>query len=207
MWQIQDIIGVYTIVNIINGYMRTPKIEALNRTINWLNNYICQNRESKLLSTKIILSKIKEIESKGLDNSPIDSNPWLAGFTDADGNFYINIHKRSNKNSIRVQLFYKLEIRQTYHILDNNGEQVSFFAIMSKLSNYLSTNVLSRKRIVENKDFFSFIVMSASKSSLIKTSDYFNKYPLLSSKFLDYKSWLYILELQKNCRQKRLFLI
>ena len=56
-------------------------------------------------------------------------------------------------------------------------------------------------------EFFSFIVMSASKSSLIKTSDYFNKYPLLSSKFLDYKSWLYILELQKNCRQKRLFLI
>ena len=75
------------------------------------------------------------------------------------------------------------------------------------MANYFSTNVLSRKRIVENKEIFSFIVMSASKSSLIKTSDYFNKYPLLSSKFLDYKSWLYILELQKNCRQKRLFLI
>ena len=89
-----------------------------------------------------------------------------------------------------------MEIRQTYNILDNNGEQVYFFAIISKLANYFSTNVLSRKRIVENKEFFSFIVMSASKSSLIKTSDYFNKYPLLSSKFLDYKSWLYILELQ-----------
>ena len=100
-----------------------------------------------------------------------------------------------------------MEIRQTYNILDNNGEQVYFFAIISKLANYFSTNVLSRKRIVENKEIFSFIVMSASKSSLIKTSDYFNKYPLLSSKFLDYKSWLYILELQKNCRQKRLFLI
>ena len=68
-----------------------------------------------------------------------------------------------------------MEIRQTYNILDNNGEQVYFFAIISKLANYFSTNVLSRKRIVENKDFFSFIVMSASKSSLIKTSDYFNK--------------------------------
>ena len=197
LWQIQDIMGVYTIVNIINGYMRTPKIEALNRTINWLNNYICHNKDSKLLSTKIILSKIKEIESKGLDNSPIDSNPWLAGFTDADGNFSINIQKRSNRNSIRVQLFYRLEIRQTYHILDNKGEQVSFFAIMSKLSNYLSTNVLSRSRTLGDKEFFSFIVISVSKSSLIKTSNYFNKYPLLSSKFLDYKSWLHILELQK----------
>jgi hypothetical protein len=34
LWQIQDIVGVYTIVNLINGYMRTPKIEALERTIN-----------------------------------------------------------------------------------------------------------------------------------------------------------------------------
>ena len=79
---------------------------------------------------------------------------------------------------------------------------------MSKIANYLNTSVLSRSRTVSDKQFFSFIVMSASKSSLIKTSDYcLHKYPLLSSKFLDYKSWLYILELQKNCRQKRLFLI
>lgn len=45
-------------------------------------------------------------------------------------NFSIN--KRSNKNSTRVQLFYRLEIKQTYHRLNNEGEQVSFFSIMSK---------------------------------------------------------------------------
>ena len=143
LWQIQDIIGVYTIVNIINGYMRTPKIEALNRTINWLNDYISNNKNSKLPSTKLILSQIKNIEIKGLDNSPIDSNPWLSGFTDADGNFSINIHKRTNRNSIRVQLFYRLEIRQVYHRLTPAGEQVSFFAIMSKIATYLNTSVLS----------------------------------------------------------------
>ena len=251
LWQIQDIIGVYTIVNIINGYMRTPKIEALNRTINWLNDYISLNNNSKLPSTKLILSQIKNLEIKGLDNSPIDSNPWLSGFTDADGHFSINIHKRTNRNSIRVQLFYRLEIRQSYHrfthecsdahvmnamgdilnddtlmrgsynghvendnenvaafsynasvpagTVDNEGGgQVSFFAIMSKIANYLNTSVLSRSRTVSDKQFFSFIVMSASKSSLIKTTLYFNKFPLLSSKFLDYKSWLHILELQQN---------
>ena len=257
LWQIQDIIGVYTIVNIINGYMRTPKIEALNRTINWLNGYISVNNNSKLPSTKLILSQIKNLEIKGLDNSPIDSNPWLSGFTDADGHFSINIHKRTNRNSIRVQLFYRLEIRQSYHrfthecsdahvmnamgdilnddttlmtmrgsyhecyghvendnenvaafsynasvpagTVDNEGGgQVSFFAIMSKIANYLNTSVLSRSRAVSDKQFFSFIVMTASKSSLIKTTLYFNKFPLLSSKFLDYKSWLHILELQQN---------
>ena len=251
LWQIQDIIGVYTIVNIINGYMRTPKIEALNRTINWLNDYIGVNINSKLPSTKLILSQIKNLEIKGLDNSPIDSNPWLSGFTDADGHFSINIHKRTNRNSIRVQLFYRLEIRQSYHrfthecsdahvmnamgdilnddtlmrgsynghvendnenvaafsynasvpagTVDNEGGgQVSFFAIMSKIANYLNTSVLSRSRTVSDKQFFSFIVMTASKPSLIKTTLYFNKFPLLSSKFLDYKSWLHILELQQN---------
>ena len=119
LWQIQDIIGVYTIVNIINGYMRTPKVEALNRTINWLNNnYICDNKYSEVLSTKKFLYQIHKTEIKGLDNSAIDSNPWLAGFTDADGHFSINIHKRTNRNSIRVQLFlqtdWKLDKLITY---------------------------------------------------------------------------------------------
>ena len=196
LWQIQDIIGVYTIVNIINGYMRTPKIEALNSTIDWLNAYICINKNSKLISTKIILNQIKKIEVKGLDHSPIYNNPWLAGFTDADGNFSINIHKRTNKNSIRVQLFYRLEVRQNYH--NKEGEQISFFSVMSKIANYLNTNLLSRSRTVGDKQFFSFIVTSCSKSSLIQTTDYFKKFPLLSSKNLDYKSWLHILDLQQN---------
>ena len=198
LWQIQDIVGVYSIVNIINGYMRTPKIEALNRTINWLNNYMSVNLNSKLPSTKLILSKLNKIELKDIDNSPIDSNPWLSGFSDADANFSINIHKRSNKNLTRVQLFYRLEIRQTYHRLNNEGEQVSFFSIMSKVANYLGSNVLSRSRIKGDKQFYSFIVMAHSKSNLIKITNYFNKYPLLSSKHLDYLSWRYVLDLQKD---------
>jgi hypothetical protein len=34
LWQIQNILHVFTITNLINGYMRTPKIEALHRVIN-----------------------------------------------------------------------------------------------------------------------------------------------------------------------------
>ena len=198
LWEIQDIISVYTIVTLINGYMRTPKLEALNRTIDWLNEYIANNQNSKLPSTKFILSKINILELKPMDNSPIDSNPWLSGFSDADANFSINIHKRSNKNSTRVQLFYRLEIRQTYHRLNNEGEQVSFFSIMSKLANYFNSNVLSRSRIIGEKQYYSFILMAHSQISLNKTIEYFSRFPLLSSKYLDYKSWAYVLELQKT---------
>ena len=197
LWQIHDLIGVYTIVTLINGYMRTPKIEALKRTIDWFNEYIANNQNSKLPSTKNILSKINPLEVKAMDNSPIDSNPWLSGFSDADANFSINIHIRSNKNSTRVQLFYRLEIRQTCHKLNNEGEQVSFFSIMSKVASYLGSNVLSRSRIIGEKQYYSFILMAHNQISLNKIIEYFSVFPLLSSKYLDYKAWAYVLELQK----------
>jgi LAGLIDADG endonuclease len=197
LWQIQDIVGVFTIVNLINGYMRTPKIEALHRTIIWLNEYILNNQISKLHSTNLILSKIYPIEPKFLDNSSIDNNSWLSGFSDADSNFSINIHKRFNKNSTRVQLFFRLEIRQTYHRLDSDEKKISFYSIMSILGSFLGVNILSRSRIKEDKQYYSFIVMAHNKNSHFKIKEYFSKFPLLSSKYLDYKDWVYILELQK----------
>jgi hypothetical protein len=177
--------------------MRTPKIEALKRTIDWFNKYIANNQNSKLPSTKNILSKINQLEVKAMDNSPLDSNPWLAGFSDADANFFINIHKRSNKNLTRVQLYYRLEIRQTYSKLNNEGEQLSFFPIMSKVASYLGSNVLSRSRIIGEKQYYSFILMAHNQISLNKIIEYFSQFPLLSSKYLDYKAWAYVLELQK----------
>jgi hypothetical protein len=198
LWQIQDIVSVFNIVNLINGFMRTPKIEALNRTINWLNDYILNNQFNNLPSTKLILSKINPLEVKVLDTSPINSNPWFSGFSDSDGNFSINIHNRSNKNSTRVQLYYRLEIRQTYHNLNSEGLKVSFYPIMSILAIFLNVNLLSRTRIKDDKQYHSFSVMAHNKKSLSIIIEYFNKYPLISSKYLDFKDWLNILELQKS---------
>lgn len=194
LWQIGAIAEVYTIVNIINGYFRTPKIEALNRTIDWINEYIDNNQNSKLPSTITILSNIEKIDKKSIDNSTIDSNPWLSGFSDSDSNFSINITKRENGRP-RVQLYYRLEIRQTYHRSDT--DEVSFFPIMSKIGLFLGSNVLSRSRILGDKKFFSFIATAFSKNSINQITYYFDKYPLLSSKRLDYQSWCKVLELQR----------
>lgn len=198
LWQIQDIVSVFTIANLINGYMRTPKIESLHRTINWIHNYINNNKNSKLIKIQNILSKIYFLEIKSNDISEIDSNAWLSGFSDADANFSINIHKRTKKNSIRVQLYYRLEIKQNYHKLDSDGNKVSFFPIMSKLAGFLGVSVYSRSRVRNNKEFYSFTVISHNKDSLLKITNYFNKFPLLSSKYLDYKDFLYILDLQNK---------
>lgn len=180
--------------------MITPKISACNRAINWLNQYIAHNQNSKLPSTICILAKIKKkkIDCKSINNSPIEDNSWLSGFTDYDGNFSINIHKRSDKNITSVQLFYRLEIRQNYLRKDNNNFNLSFFPIMYKIGLFLGAPVYSRSRILKDKIFYSFIVMAQNSISKSKVIDYFEKYPLLSSKYLDYKDWKCIFYLQNS---------
>ena len=64
---IKNIVPVFKVITLINGHMRTPKIEALHRLIIWYNNKY--NTQIPLL---------------GLDESPIQSNNWLFGFLDAD---------------------------------------------------------------------------------------------------------------------------
>ena len=140
--------------------MRTPKIEALNRAILWLNNYINQNENTKLPSTLAIKNQIDFIEIKPIDNTPIEQNSWFAGFTDADGNFSINIHRRKNKQNTRVLLTFSLELNQNYHKENSDGTAESFFTIMSKIAGYLGVNVYSRSRTVDIKEYFSFTVVA-----------------------------------------------
>lgn len=197
LWQINKIADVYKIIQIINGYLRTPKIEALNRAIVWINDYQNKNKDSKLPSTQSILNQIQTIYPMPLDNSPIDSNSWLAGFSDADGNFSINIYQRSNTLKSRVLLSFRIELNQNYHKADVEGIKQSFYSIISKIGSFLGVNIYSRTRIVEPKEFFSFTVVAHNNSSRNILIDYFEQYPLISSKYLDYLDWRKVLELQK----------
>lgn len=61
---------VLKIINLINGHLRTGKIKALSRVIHWYNNNSDTN-----------------IKSLPLDQSSIDSNAWLAGFSQNNGFF------------------------------------------------------------------------------------------------------------------------
>lgn len=162
------------IINIINGYMRTPKIEALHRAINWFNEFYNYN-----------------IDCLSLDQSPIDSNAWLAGFTDGDGNFSITLTDRKKKGNIiskRIQTFFRIELRQTYH-RDVTVEQggASYFVILNKIAMYLGVNLYSRTREQKDKVFYAFMVISHSAASHVKVISYFDRFPLYSSKYLAYK--------------------
>ena len=182
IWQIQNKEDVLSVIKLINGYMRTPKIEALHRAIKWYNDFDSIS-----------------INPLGLDVSPIDSNAWLAGFTDGDGNFTINIINRKKRNILtikRIQVFFRIELRQNYH-RDMSAIQggTSYYEILIKIARYLGVNLYSRSRIQKDKIFNSFMVISHNIQSHIKVINYFDRFPLYSSKHLAYKDWKYIVKL------------
>ena len=72
----KDITSLERISVLINGKMRTPKIEALHRMIDWLN---ARSTTSKVQSNKPeLLSKLGE------NTGSLRDNPWLTGFIEAD---------------------------------------------------------------------------------------------------------------------------
>ena len=75
---------------------------------------------------------------------------------------------------------------------------LSLFNIVSQISLLFNVNVLTRTRLFQGKEYTSFIIMAASKNSLNKVIEYFDKYPLLSSKYLDYLDFCKVKNLQDS---------
>jgi len=182
LWQIQKKQDVIKIIGLINGYMRTPKLEALHRTIAWFNKF-----------------DYRSINCLSLDNSPINSNSWLAGFSDGDANFSITLtdrKKKANVTSKRVQTFFRIELRQNYHRGEAGAS--SYFIILSLIAEYLNVNVYSRTRQKGDKLFFAFMVIAHSSISHAKVRAYFDRFPLYSSKYLAYKDWCHVQDVRAS---------
>lgn len=152
-------------INLINGKFRTPKIKYLHKAIDRIN--IIHNTN---------------IEKLPLDNSNIESNAWLAGFTDADGHFQISLEGiyGLNKSLSRGRVKCIFSIKQ--RVIDKpTGD--SYVPIMSKIAEFFQCNVK-----YESKNEMTFLAQSNSKHHLTKF--YFDKYPLMTSKRLDYLCFL-----------------
>lgn len=157
------------IINLINGKFRTPKISRLYRAIDQIN----------------MKHKVK-IEKLPLDNSELDSNPWLAGFTDADGNFHISLEGiyGSNESFSRGRVKCGFAITQSTMYKLTGESCVPFMTDIANLFqcklNYRAGNTIA------------FVAGADSKHNL--TINYFSKYPLMSSKYINYLDFLKGLE-------------
>ena len=151
--------------------MRTPKIYALYKLIDWLN----------------IKYVDKCIPLKPLNNSPINSNAWLSGFIDADGHF--SVRTTTTTKYSRVECKFELSQRQIDH---NNRSNLN---IMEIIANLLLTSV---KSVRNNRPKPEYRVRTTSLNGNLALENYLNVFPLFGSKYLDYTDWLKVLDLFKS---------
>lgn len=165
--------GIILIATLLNGKMRTPKMFQLYLLIDWLNNRFDELK---------IVKAPKDI-------SAINGNAWLSGFIEADGYFFANVSSKS--------ISCGFELVQS----SINKQGLSKKEIMVLLANYLNVKLREYGR-KKYPNYLEYGVRTGSINSNLILIDYLNKYPLFSSKYLNYMDWLTIIEIIKKGEHK-----
>lgn len=176
--------GIFLLYLLLNGNLR------LESRVNQLSKWnIALNNASRfnfaLFHTINIPNLIEKVKQPSLNDG------WLSGFTDAEGCFSVKIEKRREKASY-VQLLFILD--------QKNGQEV-----LNSISSALNTKTRAKLRTVNksisieaqalrinylNTMFRLSISCNDSKKPITRTIlEYFNKYPLKTSKSLSFKTW------------------
>jgi LAGLIDADG endonuclease len=166
--------GILLIVSLINGCFKTPKISSLHKLIDWINN-------------KYNLS----IDKKEINNN-IFNNAWLSGFIDADGHF--SVRTTLNTKYPRIECKFELVQRKVDH---NNNDNYYF---LKKIADLLYSDV---KPIRITKPHPEYRVRTTSLKGNYALIKYLDKYPLYSSKYLNYLDWLLVLNYFINKEQTK----
>lgn len=112
------------------------------------------------------------------------------------GHFAIKGFTANPKSHIGIQFY--LSQRRT----DRSGDSLE--KVMLQIAEFLCTKL--NQRVISNK-YYQFIVNTSGAQSNKTLIDYLNIFPILSSKYLDYKDWesannIYVNKLHKNSSMK-----
>lgn len=158
--------GLKRLVSLLNGELRTPKINQLYLLIDWLN----QNHRSN-------------IHKLPIKSGSLSKDSWLAGFVDADGSFSIQ-HTKKEDGALKRKVSCRLRIEQRMIEPKTNA---SYFRVMYEIAQFLNCNLLTRKQLSTGNEYYT--LAATSRNSLIIITNYFEAFPLFSSKHLDYLDW------------------
>jgi hypothetical protein len=186
VWIISTHKELVTMINLLNGNLRTPKIIKFNALIVWLNEKYNYN-----------------ISIHSPDTSNFNENGWLAGFIDADGGFKVRyteklICEKTSKvlRKGRIEVRFALEQRKNLNgnFIDVDNNIYSYEAIMLLIYSFfnLSTNL---RLSTHNVDKTYFIVELTSLTKLNILIQYLKTYPLLTAKRNDYDDWVKVYNL------------
>ena len=188
VWTINKHNELIKLINLINSYLRTPKIIKFNELISWINIRYSYN-----------------IPKYSIDNSDLKTNGWLAGFIDADGGFkirYIEKHIEDKTTKVltkgKIELRFVLEQRLSLKTTNNNQDN-SYKPIMLKIQSFFGfcTDLKTSRHNIDKK-YWIIEVISLSKLNFL--NQYLKIYPLLTAKQNYYEDWLktYLLIEEKN---------
>lgn len=159
--------GILLVISLINGKMRTPKIYSLNALIDFLNE-----------------TKGTSIEKHSVSIEPLDSNPWLSGFIEADASFQV----RTTLSGKYPKLECKLEISQRRQ--DHKGcDNIDF---LSYIAEFLETEV---KKIRSDKPKPEYRVRTTNLKGNINVKNYLLQFPLFGTKHLDSLDWMEVVDM------------
>lgn len=163
---VNDFNGVFLLISLFNGNMRTPKLLELWKLIDWIN----------LRFPGLDFPKLPE------NSSSLLASPWLSGFIEADGHFNIRSTK-AGKYPLRVEC--KFELTQAQKL----GSNRRFMEIIAR---DLETQL---KGIREDREYPEFRLRTHSLVSNLIVVNYLAKFPLFGSKYLDFCTWARIVNL------------
>lgn len=171
VWTIGRHSELLKFINLINGYLRTPKIVKFNSLINWLNNKFDYN-----------------IPIYNINTEDLSKDGWLSGFFDADGGFKIRytekiINPITSKTTRKGRIEVRIAIEQRKYL--NN---MPYRPIMEMIMNFFHIINDLKTSIHQNREYWIIEVTSVSKLQYL--INYLNEYPLLTAKRNDYNDWL-----------------
>lgn len=182
VWTVNIHKELINLINLMNGYLRTPKIIKFNDLIDWLNNRYHYN-----------------IPIYSPDTSDLNNNGWLAGYIDADGEFKVRYTKKrideKTKKVLtkgRIEVRFALEQRKSLNLLENKNN--SYKPVMLQIQSFfgITTELRISKHNID-KTYWIIEVSSLNKLNLL--IQYFKIYPLLTAKRNDYDDWLKVYQL------------
>nr|YP_010470463.1 LAGLIDADG endonuclease [Inonotus hispidus]UVF37951.1 LAGLIDADG endonuclease [Inonotus hispidus] len=182
VWTISKHNELLSFINLINGYLRTPKIIKFNKLISWFNKRSHYN-----------------IPIYSPDDSDLSTNGWLAGFIDAEAGFKVRYtEKRIDEKTKRVltkgRIGVCFALEQRLKLSDNNNENGSYKPIMLKIQSFfgITTELRTSKHNID-KHYWIVEVVSLNKLNFL--IQYLNNFPLLTAKRNDYEDWLKVCKL------------
>lgn len=145
--------------------------EGVTRALNLINGKIRTIQKHDKIANNISHS----IALKPLDNSPLTSNYWFAGFCDADGSFQVKILNGENRSKPEIRLCLQIDSKTPF----------IFYAIQHHFGG----------KVGHRKSQNTYYYNSTSFGVAYKLISYFTVYHLLSYKYINYLKWRKVYQL------------